>query len=205
MTLFFRISLILDNLNSPDMTSKNSQDRIIKKMKLKKYGESNIIVQLGYQRNLLLQSIYAETWGLDRKKGESLYQFIQRALESNIMRDSNCEGMGDSVTNKIISQNTHIKTCKHTYYFAMATGYRKYLRTKQRELFKEPVKLCHSALGFDSDVRLNLSFTNNIKKPERRDVQNPVTIVEHFYSYLKTMNNLLNLTGKATNDLQPIK
>lgn len=99
-------------------------------------------------------------------------------------------------------QNNYIKTFDHTYYFAMSSGYRKNNRTKQRELFKEPVKLGCSGLGFDSEVRSHLAYKNTTKKIERRDGRNPVTFWENLESWGKTLGNLLNIFSKASAEIQ---
>lgn len=50
------------------------------------------IYHLGMQRNFLLQSGYAETFGLERKEGESLAAMVSRIMNDTMMRDSNCLG-----------------------------------------------------------------------------------------------------------------
>ena len=92
--------------------------------------------------------------------------------------------------------NDYIKTYGHTFYFAMSSGERKNLRDKQRELFKEPIKIQKSSIGFDLDVCESIKFRNNIKKLERRDQANRITMFEQFQMYAKIMVNILNLNEK---------
>ena len=96
--------------------------------------------------------------------------------------------------------NDYIKTYGHTFYFAMSSGERKNLRDKQRELFKEPIKIQKSSIGFDLDVCESIKFRNNIKKLERRDQANRITMFEQFQMYAKIMVNILNLNEKLQTD-----
>lgn len=78
--LLCKILCILDNLNHKNQTSKSRSDRILQKISMSFNSNKETIYRLGMQRNILLQSGYAETFGLERKPGESIPAMVYRIL-----------------------------------------------------------------------------------------------------------------------------
>ena len=94
---FTRTIMIIDNLMSPEITTKNSADKIDKVTEeTNEDGETYPVYHLGQQFNFGFPSLYAETWGMDRKKSESLLDFIGRLLGTNLFRESNCVANGNN-------------------------------------------------------------------------------------------------------------
>jgi len=54
-----------------------------------------------------------------------------------------------------------MKTYPHTYYFAHATGERKRLREKAREVLKEPKQMLDNACGFDINLTQGMKYRNS--------------------------------------------
>ena len=55
-------------------------------------------------------------------------------MKNNHLSNSNCVGMCDMIPNRFSKYNGEIRTYPDTYYFAHATGNRKRLREKAREV-----------------------------------------------------------------------
>ena len=98
-------------------------------------GLSETIYHLGMKLNLFLPDGYPETWGMNRKPGESIINFIKRVYSDPILRDSYCTGFEECSCEYMTKMNEVIKTFDHTYYFSVATGERKKQREKQRDVF----------------------------------------------------------------------
>jgi len=86
--------------------------------------------------------------------------------------------MEDMIPTKFQHYNAKIKTFHKTYYFAHATGDRKKIREKAREILSEPKKLHQNYLGFNSDVRKELKYRNTTQKLKRRNPKNPIRVIE---------------------------
>lgn len=57
--------------------------------------------------------------------------------------------------------NEKIKTYDHTFYFAIATGERKKLRNKAREVFKEPKSIISNSCHFNTNISQDLKYRNS--------------------------------------------
>jgi len=94
------------------------------------------------------------------------------------MTTTNCAGMEEMIPAKHKNFNAKIKTFSNTYYFAHSTGERKKIREKPREILTEPKKILDRSLAFNSDAKLDLKYRNSIKRLNRRDIKNPMTIYD---------------------------
>ena len=117
----------------------------------------------------ILNDQNGETWGLNRRPLESLPNYIRRVYSSNILSESACFGLDEMLPCKFAEYNSYLKTFKSTYYFAHATGSRKRIREKARDIFSEPKKLTRNAIGFDVAVSQSLKYRSSTKRLSRRD------------------------------------
>jgi hypothetical protein len=101
------------------------------------------------QSNVLLNDLYPETWGMNRHKDENIVDYLYRVYGDDIMRDSYCMGFPECMNSYMTQMNVHLPTFPNTYYFSMAAGERKNVRSKQRDVFTQPTKIVDQAVGFD--------------------------------------------------------
>jgi len=85
-----------------------------------------------------LPDLNAETWDMNRHENEGLLEYLQRVFKNEELYTSNCCGMYELSLYRYQKLNSKIKTHPHTYYFSHATGNKKKLREKQRDILKEP-------------------------------------------------------------------
>jgi len=143
------------------LTSDTIQEKLVKVIKMKYQGDKSCIYQLGQQSTLGLMDFNAETHDLNRRKEESITQYLSRVLQNDSLSESNCVGMADMIPAKFQKYNGEMKTYSHTYYFAHATGERKRLREKAREVLKEPKRMLDNACGFDINLTQGLKYRNS--------------------------------------------
>ena len=152
----FQTICIIDNLNFTNNGTKfhsnQSSDSIKKKIDLLYKGDKETICYLNKKYNLSGPDLYPETWGLNRRPKERIVAYIKRVYNDHILRDSFCTGFEECACEYMTKMNKVLKTFDHTYYFSVATGERKKLREKQRDVFNHPIKFTKSFIGFDSDV-----------------------------------------------------
>jgi hypothetical protein len=152
------------------------------------------------QFNFLFFDWNCETFNLNRQKGERLPDYIQRVLTDTIISETNCWGMDDMMPCKFKQYNEKIKTYDHTYYFAIATGERKKLKNKAREIFKEPKNVIRDSCGYNTNVTQDIKYRNSHQRLARRDKNNPVTSYEMVSHFFKIALNVLSLCIKESDE-----
>ena len=111
----------------------------------------------------------AETFGLNRRKMESLPDYLKRVFRDPIFTNTACEGMQDGCFYNYQTYNARCKTHAHTYYFSVAGGLRCRKNEKSREILREPTKAAKSSVGFDLRANENIKYRGSLKKNSKRD------------------------------------
>lgn len=124
--------------NGVTLTSNQINDIVQKTMNINYKDSKEKVHFLGMQNNVLLNDLYPETWGMNRGPKENIVDYFYRVYGSTIMRDSYCLGMEECLNSYMHKMNANLSTFPHTYYFSMAAGERKLIRTKQRDVFSQP-------------------------------------------------------------------
>ena len=121
---------------------------------------------------------------------------MRRVLKNSQLSECNCVGMDEMIPCRFKDYNAEFQTYPHTYYFAHATGERKKIREKAREILHEPKKLSLNACGFNTEITDDLKFRNTTQKLQRRESTKPITFFEQALSAAKMASNLLSVIMK---------
>ena len=151
-----QVFCILDNLNftknGTSFHSNQISENIKKKVEVCFKDDQETILYIGTKYNIWGPDFFPETWGLNRKPQERILPYIKRVMRAFSLRESYCTGFEECSPEYMAKMNKILKTFDQTYYFSVATGERKKLREKQRDVFNHPQKLSDTFVGFDTKV-----------------------------------------------------
>ena len=162
------------NCITPGGTKDTEQENVTKILKQNKNSSGfpflrhpsnnnhDALYELGNQ-NQVVFDLKAETGGFNRRKSETLKEYLVRLQSHDLVGTSLDYALPELVPEQMEKYNEKIQTYAHTYYFSYTTGERNRTAKKLREVLAEPKRTTEQLLGFDSDVIKNIKLHGSVR------------------------------------------
>ncbi len=124
---------------------------------------SDIMYEMGPQYGILMD-LNHERIGYNKRPNENHLEYINRLCDNDWAEQSHDHAIPEFPPNVFAQRNVLMKTHGKTFYFAISSGEKKQRFLAKKEYLTEPSKTSKMALGFDSDVILNLKLLGSIRK-----------------------------------------
>lgn len=141
----------------------------------------------------MLYDFNSETIGYNRKKKESILEYIRRVMNTDTLYHSKDYALADFVPHNMKELNAKLEMCDETYYFSLAAGIRNRKIVKQREMLKEPMKTVRLSTGYDINFGENVRLYEDLRKV-RSKAKNNIGFIDRILTTLKIAYNPLSFS-----------